>query len=102
MATYKLTLTAGTNSTIPIFLIEETDGTGTLIEDQGNNLFMAGKFDCKYRPESLSMDITTISGRSISLVYANIDTYDILNTSTGLTTMYLIWKEIADLSITNF
>jgi hypothetical protein len=101
MATYRLTLASGSTTYAPIFLIEETDGAGAVLEDSGLNLFMVGKFDCKYRPETLSMDITTVSGRSISLVYANIDTYDIFGNSTNGTTMYLLFDLICSRTISN-
>lgn len=101
MATYKLTLTNGSNSYLPLFLIEETDGGGTLLEDAGVNLFMSGDFDCKYRPESLSMDITTKSGRSMSFVWGNIDTYDILGDTTNASSIYTMWDLIASRTATN-
>ena len=100
--TYKLTVEASTNGYKPCINIEETNGAGVVKGATGQNLFMVGDFDMKFRPDNLSIDFTTISGRSLSLVYANIDTYSIFGTTTGLTTMHLIWDQIAQTASTAF
>ena len=102
MATYKLTIASSTNGYKPCIKIQETNGSGTLKGATGQNLFMVGDFDMKFRPDNLSIDFTTISGRSLSLVYANIDTYSIFGTTTGLTTMHEIWDQIGQAASASF
>lgn len=94
--TYKLTVSASTNGYKPCVKIQETNGSGTLKAATGQNIFMFGDFDMKFRPEKLSIDFHTMSGRSLSLVYANIDTYSIYGTTSGLTTMHAIYDQIAN------
>ncbi|AXH76560.1 MAG: hypothetical protein [Bacteriophage sp.] len=99
--TYELVINPGTNSGKPLIFIEETDGAGAKLEDAGQNIMMAGQFDCKFRPNSLSIDFFTVSGKSLSLVYAQIDSYEIFSTSTGLTTAYAVWNKIKTELLTN-
>jgi hypothetical protein len=98
--TYKLTVVASTNGYKPCILLQETNGSGTLKGATGVNLFYFGDFDMKFRPATLSIDFHSLSGRSLSLVYANIDTYSIWGTTTGLTTMHEIWDQIAQTAST--
>lgn len=100
--TYKLTVAASTNGYKPCIKIEETNGAGVVKGATGQNLFMFDDFDMKFRPETLSIDFTTVSGRSISLVYANINAYSIFGTISGLSTMHQIWDQIGQAASASF
>ncbi|AXH76561.1 MAG: hypothetical protein [Bacteriophage sp.] len=100
--TYKLTVAASVGFYKPIIVIEETNGSGVVKGATGENILMFDNFDMKFRPDSLSMDFFTISGKSISLVYANIDTYSIFGTTSALTTMHEIWDQVASIAAASF
>lgn len=100
--TYKLTVTASANGYKPIIKLEETNGSAVVKGATGVNLFFYGAYDLKFRPENLSMDFTTMSGRSISLVYANINAYNIFGTTSGLANLHAIWDQIVGTAPTSF
>ena len=96
--TYRLTVQASTNSYKPIVLIEETDGNGTLLEQDGKNIIIVGEISVEFKkgptdPESKIFIRWT--DNYFTLTYDMIDGYSIYGTTTGLTDIHEIWDAIA-------
>lgn len=98
MKTYRLTVQPTTNSYKPIVLIEETDGNGTLLEQDGKNIVIVGEVNFEYKkgptdPESKLF--IRWPDNYFTLIYGEIDGYSIFSTTTGLGDIHAIWDAIA-------